>query len=355
MLSRTSVLAPVYSARDSAVTQRPTSTAILAIDSEDRFKDYEVADTVSTGASGMANVSPYDFTISKNQSMMNGFFTRLGVTEVVFPWVYPNINIRTNRVAIVVDTNAPLPPIPFTRILIDVPIGFYTPSMLAAKIQQLVRASNPVLAAFTMTYGTALTGSTKPVFIYDTGDVNVVMGWERIAYNNDAVGPEYYPYPPTTKQLLDVLGLAGQNLTAAGLYTSGETALTLCQAVRYVDIVCTQLTNNQALKDTMSQIVARDVLCRVYIAGAPGEQSTVLPSSSTFCPPGCMPTTIYRDFSQPKQIQWIPNQPVPGFLRFEVYDDTGNLLEIPFVTPGGTGIPHENAVNWSMTILVTEN
>lgn len=355
----TSVLAPIYSARDSAITQRPTSTAILAIDSEDRFKDYLDADIASTGSSGISNLSPYDFTIRKNQSLMNGFFTRLGVTEIVFPWVYPNINVRTNRVRLVVDTDPPLPPIPFTDYVIEVPTGFYTPSMLASTIQSLVRAANPLLlGAFTMTYGVALTGATKPVFVYNTNNPNVVIGWERLDYDNyDTSAPlTYYPYPPTTKQLLDVLGLSGQNIVTTGLYPLGETAMTLCQAVRYIDIVCTQLTNNQALKDTMSQTVARDVLCRLYIAGVPDAQSTVLPSASTFCPPGCMPTTIYRDFSQPKQIQWIPNQPVPGFLRFEVYDDTGNLLEFPFsVTPGGTALPHKNATNWSMTLLVSEN
>jgi hypothetical protein len=100
----------------------------------------------------------------------------------------------------------------------------------------------------------------------------------------------------------------------------------------------------------MSQPNARDVLARVYLGDAQGVQSTVLPSSSTFCPPGCMPTTIYKNYSQPKQIQWIPNQPVPGYLQFDVYDDNGQPLAdtMPSYALG-------NGANWSMTILVSEN
>jgi hypothetical protein len=47
-------------------------------------------------------------------------------------------------------------------------------------------------------------------------------------------------------------------------------------------------------------------------------------------------------------IQWTPNQPVPGGLRFEVYDDAGNNLI-------GASPLEEQLSDWSMTLLVTEN
>ena len=62
-----------------------------------------------------------------------------------------------------------------------------------------------------------------------------------------------------SKQLFDVLGFSTEN---TGYYLNGMGGPTLCQSIRYIDIVCSQLTNNQALKDTMSQEIARDVLCR---------------------------------------------------------------------------------------------
>jgi len=325
----TSVLAPIYSARDEAITQRPTSTAILAIDSEDRFRDYPAARSI-TGD----NRNPYNFTINKSQSLMNGFFTRLGVTEVVFPWVIPNINLYTRIMNVTYDIGAG--PVPG---FITLELGFYTPAMIASEIQQQVRTLTG-RADFNMTYGVQTTGVSypvqRPIFEYGFTAIGATIAFSP-----------FTPPPETTrKQLFDLLGFTDTNTT---LSASGRGLDTYCQSTRYVDIVCTQLTANQALKDTMSQVVARDVLCRVYVGDAAGVQSTVLPSSATFCPPGCMPTTIYKDFSQPKQIQWIPNQPVPGYLKFEVYDDAGFLLSD--YTPYAQG----NGANWSMTLLVTEN
>ncbi len=75
-----------YSAKEAATTERPPSSAILGIDSEDRFADY------ASKRANAATSTPYNFTIQKSESLMNGFFTRLAVTEVVFPWVIPNIH-----------------------------------------------------------------------------------------------------------------------------------------------------------------------------------------------------------------------------------------------------------------------
>jgi hypothetical protein len=341
----TSVLAPIYSARDSAITQRPTSTSLLCIDSEDRFRDYDQARILSgPGAPPQAVRSPYSFTITKNQSLMNGFFTRLGVTEVVFPWVIPNINLYTRGITFAYDAGAG--DVFSTVVLED---GFYTPSAIASRMQTLIRAINPALAAFTMTYGVftnlgTATATQKPIFEYASGNPAVTVSFFPLA-GTVTIGGTPITYTAQRKQLFDLLGFATVN---AAPVTIGDGTNTYCQTTRYIDIVCTQLTANQALKDTMSQTVARDVLCRVYVGDAQGVQSTTLPSSSTFCPPGCMPTTIFRDYSQAKQIQWIPNQPVPGYLQFDVYDDAGFPLKD---YDDGFG----NGANWSMTVLVSEN
>ena len=57
-------------------TIRPPSTANLMIDSFDREPVYP---------------SPWDFQIYKKQSLFNGFFTRIGATEVVLEWNKPNV------------------------------------------------------------------------------------------------------------------------------------------------------------------------------------------------------------------------------------------------------------------------
>jgi hypothetical protein len=323
---------PIYAARDVAVTQRPNSTAILAIDSEDRYKTY--AESRQVGPLGATNRSPYDFRINKAESIMNGFFTRIAVTEVCFPWVIPNINRKTNTIIVNYNVGAGN-----QTALITVPIGFYTPSALASTIQTLVRLINVGLNLFTMTYGIGVAGNL-PVFEYATNNANT------IGFSPTVPDPTLNQ-SATTKQLFDILGFnVGNSLLTTG-FSGG---LTYCQATRYVDIVCTQLTNNQALKDTMTQEVSRTTLCRLYFGDPNGAQSTVAAASSTFCPTGCAPFTIYRDFVTPKQIAWMPDAPIGGFLQFQVFDDNGDLLSESDSFSTGA-----NRTDWSMTVLVTEN
>lgn len=321
-----------------ATTSRPASSAILAIDSEDRFDDYTVARNSLTTTS--YNASPYDFQITKNESMMNGFFTRLALTEVNFPWVIPNINTTTRRMVVLFQVGANPPQVG----LITLPIGFYKPSDIAAAVQTQVRALDPTLVAATVTYGS--TGSppaTLPIFLYATNAPGTVIGFSPLIANSTA-----YPYPPTTKQLFNLMGFTTLNTAP----TTGSAGIsTFCQTTRYIDIVCSQLTYNQALKDTMSQPITRDTLCRLYLGDGPYTgTSTVDPSNPAFCPPGCAPFTIYRQFTNPKFIRWMADQPVQGNLRFEVFDDNGVNLAL-LVLPSPTSLGE----NWSMTLLVSED
>jgi hypothetical protein len=314
-----------------AVTERSPAYAILAIDSEDRFKDYPESLTVATGG---YNDSPYDFQITKNESMMNGFFTRLALTEINFPWAIPNINPTTNQIIVQYQVGAN----PVQTATITIPTGFYRPSALASALQLQLQII-PALATATVVYG----DTNEPFFGYQTNAAGTTMAFQPLPYNSTA-----YPYPATTKQLFYLLGFRDINTvlvaTSGGLYT-------FCQAIRYIDIVCNQLTYNQALKDTMSQAVARDTLCRLYLGDGPYTgTSTINPSDPDFCPPGCAPFTIYRQFTNPKFIRWLPNQPVQGNLRFEAFDDNGVSL-----TRMVSDFFNSRDMNWSMTLLVSED
>jgi hypothetical protein len=255
----------------------------------------------------------------------------------------PNINVKTNKINFIYEV-APAAPV---VVPITVEVGFYTPAQLAAEIQTIVRAIDPPnTGTFFMTYGpsTGTIGSNLPIFEYGSGSGAVGVAFSPMTPNTAA-----YPYDDNARQLFDVLGFSIVNSTPDGNAFGGPT---FAQATRYVDIVCNQLTNNQALKDTGSQKVMRDAICRIYIVDPANIQSTVAPSSATFCPPGCAATTIYRNFSQPKQIQWLPNQPIVGSLQFQVYDDEGDLLTI--TESYASTVPPSRA-NWSMTMLVSEN
>jgi hypothetical protein len=330
---------PDTNARQVTQTIRPSSTALLTIDSEDRYKDYIAAQANPT--------SPYNFTIVKNESLMPGFMTRIGISEIVFPWTIPNINAKTDKIFF----NYSISAAPTVQVALPIPIGFYTPADLADYIQTTIRATTP-LTTFSMEYGVEAAGNqlNVPAFFYqgDASGTVVQVSFEPLPYNNSA-----YPFPSTTKQLFDLLGFSNINTQLA--YTS-QGNYTLCQAIRYVDIVCNQLTNSQAQKDQTSQTIARNMLCRLYVGGASGVQSTIQAANPDFCPPGCAPTVIYRNFTTPKEIQWIPNQNIPGFLQFQVFDDAGDLLDSSITsTISKLNLDFAAAVSdWSMTMLVSE-
>lgn len=332
--------APDFSPQAGVVTQRPSSTALLTIDSEDRFQQGYVEERVALTLSNSPNNSPYDFTIIKNESIMNGFFTRLGLTEVVFPWAIPNINTKTNQMIVKYGPSQ-------TSATITLEEGWYKPHELAAAVQSNVRLVNTNLSGFEMTYAPSFTGqpTEPPAFYYETNSATAISFAPMPTSST-------YPYPQaTTKQLFDVLGFTAANFVADLV---GNGTYTYCEATRYVDIVCTQLVLNQPLKDTTTQSIARDSLCRIYLGDANNfNNNTLAPSDSNFCPPGCAPTTIYRQFATPKMINWTPNQPIQGNLRFQVYDDNGAILTEVASGQGG-GVPADY-LNWSATILVSEN
>jgi hypothetical protein len=272
---------------------------------------------------------------------MNGFFTRVGITEICFPWSIPNINRRTRDIQIEWSGTSSGTA---TLTLLE---GFYTPANLAAEIQTkvLAIAGNP-LPAFTMAYGTLDT----PTFLYQTNNPALAVAFLPMDYSSAV-----YPFPNTTKQLFHVLGFSDLNSDPSA---AGFSGFTFCQATRYVDICCYQLTNNQALKDQTSQTVARDMLARVYLGDGliPGNTPPDA-SSPDFCPPGCAPYTIYRNYASPKQIQWIPNQPIPGYLLFQLFDDAGApLTEILEPEQSASSALDQAAyLDWSMTMQVSEN
>lgn len=329
-----------YAASDVGTTIRNPSTALLCIDSEDRFRDMEDLRT----ANPVDN--PYDILITKNENLLSGFFTRLGVTEVVLPWTIPNINGKTDIIRFAYKVGAG----PVNESWVSIPIGFYKPSQIASELQTVIRAIDPPnLGAFTVTYG----DNNLCRFSFIPNNINVTIAFYPVSLAN-------IPTLPTANrrnfwntqdlrvvhQLFDILGLGTQAILVNEVYGID----TLCQFTRYVDIVSTQLTYNQALKDSSTSVVSRDVLCRLYLADG-SAASDVAPSSPDFCPYGCAPFTIYRDFASPKYINWTPNQNVPGSVKFTLYADDGTILV--YSSPSSPFV--KSNTFWSLTLQVSEN
>ena len=230
---------PNTNARQVAQTIRMPSTALLTIDSEDRYADYTEARNQQT--------SPYNFAITKTESLMPGFITRVGITEVVFPWVIPNVNRKTSEISVTVVNGMTI-----ETEVINVPTEFYPPDGLAYALQTEIQTWLTSLGngdTISVIYG--VSDIPNYSFSVTSGGTLDSMAIQPLPYNS-----EEYPYPSTTKQLYDVLaiGAGGTLIMTPGQTYHGSTSF--AQAIRYVDIVCNQLTNSQAQKDQTSQSVA---------------------------------------------------------------------------------------------------
>ena len=320
-LARRHMFADAAEVEDRAVTVRPSSTAVFAVDSADRYD--------SVLDSQFANTSPYDFSITRNQSLLNGFFKRIAVTEVVFPYNIPNVNKQTNVILISYDGGASQ-----TLTLTE---GFYSPPALAALLQAALIA--------------ATTNSGITVTYLSTGQfqIDATSGHTLQLFAPSSAGPNSFT-------LFDLLGGTDSWFGSASRILTGKS--TRARFTDFVDIVSPQLTYNQSLKDSSTDPIIRDVLCRVYIED---ETSPVIPVYQTAAPvgpimsassvaiPGTYPFTIYRKFSAPKQILWDNTQPI-GNITFQVYDSRGKLL-----SANSTNMPDVLCPDWRMTLLVSEN
>lgn len=340
------------SIRDAGTTIRPSSTAVLTIDSEDRFANYVEKRTALDDPKAY-NYSPYDFALIKNGVLVNGYMTRLAVSEVVFPWVIPNISATTQSIGYTYKVGAG----PFTTDFLTLNIGFYTPHQLAAAITAQLASDVPLLL-FAMSYGAPLLGGSAggvPSFSYSVPPTNSISFQPLVVGDVVGVGSKPWTFPPTTKQMFDLLGFTDTN-TQPDIIGTGQA--TFAQGTRYVDIVCPLLTANQGLPDATSQAISDSALCRIYL-GDITTSNVANEADVLFAPPGTEPTIIYRQFATPKQIAWNAIQPVQGRLRFQVLDDNGQVLTQLFLPPWSDAFPatfpYVSSADWSMTLLLSEN
>jgi hypothetical protein len=319
-----------YSPQDMGVTTRPSSSSLFCISSADRYKDIAARREFAT--------TPFRFTITKNESLLNGFLSRIALTEVRFPWTLPNISAdaQTNTIRLGTTTNTDT---------ITIPDGFYTPKELAAKI--------------TSVWNALYAGDTIQMVFAS------IDGVFRFAANS-GLPVSVSPNPAITtgfKQMYDLMNWSSA-ASSAVLKISGVPTL---RWTDYIDIVCNQLTYNQDLTDTSSQTSVRNMLCRVYLDETMISDASYMDISGTSVnnasPPistftalvgyggkqnGVRPCIIYRQFVTPKYINWNRIQPV-GQVQFEVYDDQGRCLA-DFI-PATSQLAGND---WNFTLLASE-
>ena len=289
---------------DKAITIRPPATAHLLIDSADRPNP--------------TSTTPYDFQISRRNSLLNGMFTRGGVTEVCLEWCQDNITGVNNT--IIFDISGIAPNTHSGSHTITLLAGQYTAaSALDALVAELNDISGTTGCVFAID-NTAPPNGTLYTLSCDDGYFTV---------NNSLLAQQL-----------------GINLETSVLI-SGTTTGVLLECIdlrphRYIDFTCAQLTYSQDLKDASTQSVTRDILCRWYFAEDVPEEVDAYGFPILM---GYRRFVRRRLFNPPKQIKLDNNLPI-GNLAFQVFDESGNLLSVP--TDLGKN-------NFLLTLQITEN
>ena len=291
---------PFGDSTEKGVTIRQPSTANFLVDAKDGIQ-----------AGGSAS----NFVIAPPQSLLNGFFTRIGVPEMALEWSEPNISPRYFNNAFDYDVSG------YAVQNLTILTGNYTveSALIAFKnrLNDVSGAVGNLTWTLTGANGVAtLTPSSGTAQVRFTGILASLLGLQPNA-------PFNYTQP------------------GASVSTNSFGSFQDLRPYRYIDFVSNELTYNQNLKDaTTSRRLNRDVLVRWYFDW--DEQ----PNLDGFGFPILMGYTAFRarrQFNTPKQIKWEPNMPI-GQVSFQVYPDAGNI---------NTPINMSSSL-WGMTLQVSE-
>ena len=288
-----------------AVTIRQPATANLMLDSVDRSVVYPLAN---------------QFQISKPQALLNGFFHRIGTTEMVLEWTTPNIQEAFDNDNLYFDLSGTT----------TGTITTYIP--LAGAGEARFYTAYDVIQAMALLIGVEAQAAGITPLPVTAAQANPTGVGGQITFTQ----PVYVRFPAGAVQ-------RGLGLNTDWFVFGPGVPLDIFQSdlrgIRYLDFISPQLTYNQDLKDAATNKFVRDVLARWYMT-----YDQPAPTDAYGLPiyMGMEPFIIRRIFSPPKQIRWDNIQPV-GNVAFEVYTDQGILA------------PFQNTTNWLMTLQVSED
>ena len=277
---------------------RVPATANLMIDSDDRDK--------------VRDPSPFQFSIYRSQTIIPGYFSRIGATEVVVEWCQNNINGPTND-SMDLDVSG-------TPITISIAPGIYN---VAQCLDAVVADLN-----------------TQCVSTFGPGAANlfsiVQQNGQVLLKTRNGTTFEFPTQQPSTLAMQLDLPL-GESPEAFAVINCPD-----LRPYRYMDIVSENLTSVQDVKDATTQTLDRNVLCRWYFSedtpsGNDAYGFPILMGYERYC--------RRRIFNPPKQIKWEQNLPVSN-LTFACYDPEGNLLQDQGAATSMT--------NWLMTLQLSE-
>jgi hypothetical protein len=303
--------------------QRPPASAHLLIDSTDRYNTDPFLQLI--GERPYAN----DFSIIRNQALLYGYFTRIGITQLQFYWNFPTIRTGYND-TIIFYKSAPTD----VSGLIVLDEGFFTPTELAAEIEKQLQSAQGVAAGAGATYTAVWQQSSRSILIESNN------GDEFSFYTPDTWPGTLSPAQTTNVyKAYKTLGMTGANLDGITPDTF-QTLTTPSPPTDYVDIVSDRLTKFMRVKDgeTLPQKNKANIIARVYVT-PPNQRIEVTADQM----PGSNPFYICVDYNTPKHMKWSPAESI-NQLDFQVYDMYGDLL------------PWNEVYNWEfqLTMLASE-
>ena len=306
-------------------TSRPASTANLFVDSSDRIDL----------SGNTPNSTPFNFQISRTNSIMNGFFTRIGVTELQLNWDVPNISSDASSNLVILDVSgSALQTIQFSSQFVYTAASFY---------DGLKRAVNDLSGTTNFFLTTVGQGTTTPITITPAGNYDMSF---KLVGNQKAGGTNggYFRFKYTV--LAKQASLITTDYTAYLQPTNPDFRL-----YRYIDFVCPQLIANQRLKDATTNFNVEPVLQRWYFADDSTNQNDkynfpILQGYTPFC--------VRRAFNTPKQIRYETNIPI-GNMRFQIFGELWARSVSGFGTGAQTVLPYQliNLTGYQTNYLIT--
>jgi len=336
--------------------QRTPATQLLTLNSQDRLQyNLSFNNPLAPASDLRVNRQPWNkFRLQRPQPLMGAFATRIGVTEVRFPWYVPNVNTNNNQIWLgLADILGAL-----SIYQITVNPRFYTGGDLATALNAIIVGGVVPEGSYIVVAGpnVPINPAGFPVFSFnaDTGRFtftpNPVIGAFIYGYNpvTSGLNPIQYYNSPSLALLMgfDIVQVSAQ----VDNFTPLEANPTSMCYTQYIDIVSDKLNQYARSRDGSSDNnFNRSLLCRLYVASESSiEQLTNVPACSA-------PFTIFRQFASPKMIEWNKEASI-DWVDIAVYDMYGNLLPLPtIVFPGG--VPAQVGVypDFQITLLATQD
>ena len=293
------------------------STANLLIDSQDRNN---VNTTPST-----------DFSISKQENLLSGYFTRFGVNEIVLNYFIPNISPTYGSNTFSLTVNG------VTQVIVIQPGNYTVSSLLQYILDDLNFGSNQLPPNYAL--------NLFPNFVFQLDGTPGNYYLFCFDYTIPAA-PVLQNYTINTTILANLLRLP-QNIPYTGFKLINPYLIP--NQLRYLDFVCTNLTYQQGLKDGTTSNFTRDVLYRWNFGYS---EQGLLDDLGYPIHQGYIPFVSRRYLNFPKQIKWDTQQPI-GQISLQVYKADGTILQ---VSPDNTQatLLALGGLEYSLGLLVSE-